>query len=291
MSLCKKPQHLPFGINQSNNGVFKQNYTNVPIELIKYAHMHKMHRALGLYLLMKASCDGHMVLTVDRISALMASLNIKDGRSFTKHLHKLIEENWIGYDIKGQVYYIRGSRELRKRYGFRNSSAVVFNLVEDAPNVKAFVHGGIICHEVKRRNTARKGRIKKLAGSSALKKESAIQELAANGKISEYIGLSLSVIGKLLGVSQSQADRIKVRLQCLGYISTKARFKVVHVSDQPDFSLIKFLPCNRRYSVKKKIKNNNVVYEFKERIYDEILSSMDFRNQKSIVKRMGIWER
>lgn len=266
--------------------MFKQSYSSIPVELVQYAHTQKMHKALGLYLLMRASCDGYMALTTGCKSSFMVLLNIKDGRSFNKHLQKLINENWIGYDTGKQLYYIRGSKELRKRYGFHNSSAVIFNIVKDAPNVTSFIHGAIISHEVIRKNKARNGRIRKLAGSFALKKESAIQELAASGRISEYIGLSLSVIGNLLGVSQSQADRIKVKLQNLGYISAKAKYRVVHVSDSPDFALIKFLPRNRRYSVRRKKGKDKVVYEFKERSYDEIYSLMEFKNQKAMIRRM-----
>ncbi len=267
--------------------MFKQSHSNVPIELIQFAHKHKMHRALGLYLLMRTSCDGNMVLTAGCKMGFKELLRIKDDRSFNKHLQKLLDENWIGHDKVNQVYYIRGIKALRSHYGFYEVSAVAFDIVRDAPHITSFIHGAIIGQQLKKRNRARNGRIIKLAGSSALKKESAIQELAASGKISAYIGLSVSIIGKMLEVSQSQADRIKTKLIDLGYMSARQKFNVVHEADKPDFSLIKYLPSSRRYSVKRKTKNKKVVYVFSERCYDELFSLMEFKNQKSVVKRMG----
>lgn len=267
--------------------MLKCEYLHVPIELIQYAHKKKMHKALGLYLLLKASCDGHTVLTKEYKSYFMSLLGIKDNRSFSKHLQKLIAENWIGCNAKTGIYYIRGSKSLRKRYGFRHNTAVVFNIADDAPNVTAFVHGAIINHEIRRRTKARNARVKKLAGSSALLKESALHELAVKGLISEYIGLSLSVIGRILEVSQSQADRIKINLKALGYIKLKAKHKVICQSDKLDFSLIKFMPPNRRYSVLRKTRKKKTFYEFRERSFDEIISCMDFKSQRAIVKNLG----
>jgi len=52
---------------------------------------------------------------------------------------------------------------------------------------------------------------------------------------------------------------------------------------------IKYLPSNRRYSVKRKRKSKNkkVMYELRERTYDEFFPAMDFKSQKSIVRRIG----
>jgi hypothetical protein len=261
-----------------------QDYLSVPIELVQYAHQNKMNKALGLYLALKASCDGHTLLTPEHKGNLMAILGIKDRRSFNCYLKQLKSNNWVGHDLKTGIYYIRGNNSLRRRYRFRKSSAVVFYIGKDAKNISAFVQGAILNHELMRRVRGRNIKIRKLAGSSALLKESAIHELAAKGQISEYIGLSLSSISKLLGVKQSQADRIKKNLVVLGYIKLKAHYKTISVSDVPDFTILKYMPTNRRYSVKK-IKAG---YEFRERTFDEIFACMDFKNQKAMVRR-AIW--
>lgn len=268
--------------------MLRSEFLSVPIELIQFAHKNKMHKALGLYLLLKASCDGHIVLSKELLSRMMSMLNISDRRSFRKYLKQLLSENWVGYNPETGIYYIRGSKNLRKRYGFRHNTSAVFYIAEDAPKVTAFIHGAIISHEIRRRTKARNARVKKLAGSSALLKESALHELADKGLISEYIGLSLSVIGKILGISQSQADRIKTNLKAQGYVKLKARYKVICEQDQPDFTLIKYMPVNRRYSVVKKTKRKKIVYEFRERSFDEIISCMELKNQRAILKKMGL---
>jgi len=154
-----------------------------------------MHKALGLYLLLRASCDGHTMLTPIYKASFKEILRIKDNRSFYKHLQKLLDENWIGYDTQSEVYYIRGIKELRRRLGFQDYRAVVFYINPHAYSIKEFIQAAILNNVVKRKNKARNAKIKKLAGSSALLKESAIQELAADGRlrsISGFLFLSLA---------------------------------------------------------------------------------------------------
>lgn len=131
--------------------MFKYGYLSVPIELVQYVHDNKMYKSLGLYLLLKASCDGYTLLKKECKIWFMSLLGIKDGRSFNKHLHKLISDSWVGYNEKTGIYYIRGFKALRKRYDFQHRSAVVFYITQDAPNVTTFVHGAIINHQIKRR--------------------------------------------------------------------------------------------------------------------------------------------
>lgn len=94
-------------------------------------------------------------------------------------------------------------------------------------------------------------------------------------------------MAKILDVSKSQADRIKTNLQKAGYLKLKKRYKTICMSDKPDFSLIKFLPPNRRYSVQRRTVKKKAVYEFRERSFDEMFSCMDFKKQKTTVKRIG----
>lgn len=263
---------------------------SVPIDIIRYVHQNKMHKALGVLLQMKSLCNGHMVLDKATQSIIMAGLAIRDVRCFNKHLERLKAENWVGFDVKKKVYYLRSFKELRKRYGFYNSAAVTFDLVKDSKEVTAFVQGAIVNHEILRRNKGRNVKIVKLAGRSALLKVGAIQELAAKGYISKYIGLSLSKLSEFLGTSQSQADRIKLKLKRLGYILVNAKYRVIAVSPSPDFNLVKFLPSKGRYSFAKRKKKGEVFYEVRERSFDELIPCMEFTYQRSIVKRLKVLE-
>lgn len=263
-----------------------KSYLCVPVGLVEYAHKNKMHRPLGLYLLMKASCDGHMSMEIDKKKEFMKLLSIKDCRSFNKYLDRLKSENWVGYDKNSQVYYIRGTKELIRRYGFTNPQSVVFYTDKDAGNISSFVHGTIICQILRKRNKARTARKKKLIKGSALKYESASQELIAKGQISEYIGLSVSLLASILDVSQSQADRIKMKLIKLKYLSRKKRYSIVHESTKPDLQIIKYLPSNRLYAIKRVGKKGNYIYQVKERLYDELIPLMDFRNQRYLIKKI-----
>ena len=123
-------------------------------------------------------------------------------------------------------------------------------------------------------------------GRSALQKESALQELIAAGKITKYCGLSNSIIGKILSVSKSQADRIKKKLKKLGYIRANAKYSHVTTFDKPDWVFKNHLSPNRRYQLRIRGKNQNRKYMLFERSFDEIIPCMEFVNQKWAVRRI-----
>lgn len=127
---------------------------------------------------------------------------------------------------------------------------------------------------------------KLLGNSSALRKESALQELISKKEISAYVGLSISKLAELLHVGSSQADRIKRELEQSGYIKCNKKYNTVLTTNAPDMSLYSHLPSNRRYSLKVKRTGGSEVYEYSERSYDEIINCMEFTNQRSIIRRL-----
>lgn len=265
--------------------MFKQSYSNVPVELLKYANANKLHKALGIYLLLKASCNGHIVLTKQDRLQVMDALQIKTVASFNKHLGRLVAENWVGLDDSTGTYYIRGFNYLRRKHGFTGSLSVCFYTATDGCTIKEFIQAALICNEVRRKVHGRNAKIIKLAGRSALKKESAVQELIATGKITAYCGLSNGLIGGLLGVGKSQADRIKKRLVRIGYIRTNPQYKQVATFNKPDWVLYSHLPP-RRYKFDVRVKKTGKQITLYERSYDEIIACMEFVNQKTMVRKM-----
>jgi hypothetical protein len=258
----------------------------VPIQLVQLVHTRKLHKALGIYLLMKASCDGHMVLTPGHRLSIMHALRLKTVRSFEKHLQKLVELNWVGYDDISRTYYVRSFKSLRKTYSFYQYRAVPFSISKDSATITEFVKAAIICNDIVRRQRARKAKIIKEAGRSACKKERAVQELIALKRITPYCGLSNELMGKLLGVSKSQADRLKKRMEDIGYLKANAKYRQVCQFHKPDYLFLKHLPANRRYSLEIITQAETRTYKVMERTYDELISCMEFINQKAIVRKL-----
>ena len=265
--------------------LFKHLELKVPIELLQYVNDNRLFKALGLFLLLKVSGDGHITLYNELkqgiISALGISLN-----TFKKHLKALVELNWVGVDLNTGIYYIRSFNFVRRKYGYTGSHSVRFNISDDACTIKEFVQGALICYDVRRKIHGRNAKITKLVGSSALHKESALQEHIRTGEITKYCGLSNSVIGKILGVSKSQADRTKKKLKKLDYIRTCAQYSHITTFDQPDWVLYKQLPTNRRYQFRISRKGKNTKYMVYERSYDEIIPCMEFVNQRWAIRKM-----
>lgn len=267
--------------------MFKQHTLKVPIELLQMVNACKLHKALGIFLLLKSYCDGHLILTKDLQTEMMLRMGIRTITSFSKYLDRLIQLNWVGRDHSNNTYYIRSFNWLRKVHQFTYTTSAVFNLTKDIRHITEFVQAAIIGFEVRRRESGRKAKIIKVAGRSALKKASALQELTATGVISAYIGISNEQLGKLLGVSKSQADRIKKRLVSLGLLSTRPRYKLIAQSSKPDFKLIKHYNPNRRYRISRIRHKGKLSYRFKERTYDEIMNHIEFVNQRNLLKRLN----
>jgi hypothetical protein len=268
--------------------LFKTNRLNVPIELIQQVQASKLHKSLGVYLMMKAACDGHIVLSKEQRRVIMAALGINTVRSFEKYLNKLITLNWIGFDKQTKAYYIRSFKTIRKENGFYRYRAVPFYISKDSTTITEFVQAAIICDKVVCKQHARKAKIIKVVGRSAFKKESAIQELVATNRITPYCGLSNELIGKCLGFGKSQADRCKKRLIITGYIKANAKYKQVCSFDKPDYLFLSHLPANRRYRLETTTHADNKTYIVLERTYDEIISCMEFTNQKAVVRRLKV---
>ncbi len=267
--------------------MFKSHTLKVPIELLQMVNACKLHKALGIFLLLKSYCDGHLILTKELKAEIMLRMGIRTLTSFSKYMERLVQLNWVGIDHSNNTCYIRSFNWLRKVYHFTYTTSAVFNFRRDIRYITQFVQAAIIGFEVRRRESGRKAKIIKVAGRSALKKASAIQELIATGMISPYIGLSNEKLGELLGVSRSQADRIKKKLKSLGYLRTKPRYKLIAQLATPDFQLIKNYNPNRRYLVSKSKRKQNLSYRFKERTYDEIMNCIEFVNQRNLLKQLN----
>lgn len=171
--------------------MLKTELLKIPMQLVQYVNAQKLYKAMGVYLMLKASCDGHVVLTKELTSQIMEQLGIHTVVSFSKYVMQLKEQNWIGVDDATHTYYIRGFNTIRKHNEWLNSTSVVFQIAKDATQMKVFVQASCTCHKVRGMVNGRFAKARKLLGnSSALKKESALQELVANKQISPYTGLS-----------------------------------------------------------------------------------------------------
>lgn len=265
--------------------LFKHLELKVPTEFLQHVNDNRLFIVLGLFLLLKASGDGHIMLNTELKQGIMSALQISLN-TFKKHLKTLIGLNWVGVDASTGIYYIRSFNFLRRKYGYTGSVAARFNLSSDACTIKEFVQGALICHDVRRKMHGRNAKIIKSLGRSALHKESAIQELVRTGEITKYCGLSNSVIGKILGVSKSQADRIKKKLKKLGYIHTHAQYTHIATFDKPDWVLYDYLQVNRRLQFRTSGEGQKKKYMLFERSYDEITPCMEFVNQKWAARRM-----
>src|SRR5687768_12033042 len=119
------------------------------MQLVQYVNTQKLFKALGVYLMLKACCDGHVLLTKALRSQIMEQLGIHTVSSFRKYINQLRELNWIGVDDATHTYYVRGFNTIRRQHGWLNSTSVVLPVAKDARQMKVFVQASCTCHKVR----------------------------------------------------------------------------------------------------------------------------------------------
>lgn len=116
--------------------MLKTELLKIPMQMMQYVNAQKLFKALGVYLMLKGCCSGHLMLTKDIRRAIMEQLRIHTVASFNKYIGQLKELNWIGVDDATNTYYVRGFNFIRKQYGWFNSTSVVFTIAKDAKQIK-----------------------------------------------------------------------------------------------------------------------------------------------------------
>src|SRR3954468_17493670 len=104
---------------------FQYHKLNVPLELIKYAVHSGLRKPFALFLYFKMTNSGKMRLTKDTLQRAQEHLGIKDQRTLTKYLQQLIQHNFVVYNPKSGIYFIRSFERLRQIYNFKKRTSVI----------------------------------------------------------------------------------------------------------------------------------------------------------------------
>lgn len=199
----------------------------VPFKMIEWSHHHKHEKALMVYLYLKSISNGIVDEKALDYEDIKAKLKINTKRTFNKHLNRVIQLNWIGYNKNTKRYFIRSFSNVRKQHDLQKRSGVVFEH-RDFKNFKSFITASIICHDINKQEFAYKKRFIKEMGIAALKRGGALQ--AKNRSylgFAPYWGMSNFALGNLLGCKKSQANRLKMKAEKDGFITTVKHWELI----------------------------------------------------------------
>lgn len=229
-------------------------HLQVPIQLIEYAYDQKLVKALAILLYLKFYSSGKIHEGDDVFSHLRISLKLKDKRTFSKHISELIKRNWLGYDAKSGIYFVRSFSLIRCIDDINRRQAVLMR-PEDLENFQVFSAAVLICKEVNDQKyywgfVKKKGGSLKATSNWAVAKHSSatlhkpkkqkdetFQAITTHNPSNRprYFGVSNEKIAKLLGCKLTRACNLKLKAQKFGYLAVKHKYLDLMELPEADF--------------------------------------------------------
>lgn len=249
----------------------------IPIQLVEFVLRNNKVRCFSIYLFLKKNCDGTINETRLPYIEIAKELGIRDKRTVNKYITQLIDLNWIGYNAETKNYFIRGFNYLRSKLDFQKRKAVICEF-SNLKELKPFLAASLVGYEIIRQKLIQRSLIKRFGGAAALRRQGALQ-LPPPFFLRCYFGLSNKRIGAILGCRKSQANRLKIESQKLGFLQVNKKFKFVKLLDKPDFRLKTYSPDGSKFRFRKSKSGDIKVYE---QLIDEIIPELRFK----VIKRL-----
>lgn len=278
----------------------------VPIHLIEFAYHQHLLKELSLLLYLKFYCSGKIHKDDVIFSNLRKTLIMRDKRTFSKHITELIKRNWLGFDVKSGIYFVRSLKLIRCIDEFNFRQAVLMR-PEDIEHFQIFAASVLINKEVKDQKYFY-GFVKKKGGSlkATSKWTVATHSTASLHKSNKereetylpitqsnpsgrprYFGLSNAKIAKLLGCKQTRACNIKLRAEELGYLKVGHKYLDIMELPKADFQVrarIYEVHPNLKGRIRffKKIYETHTSVKMVMQLHDEIIPLLNFHRLAKI---------
>ncbi len=262
----------------------KSEVLHIPIEVMTYVFVKDIRKPFRLFLYLKAVSSGMLHKNSEEFQQAMDILDIKDVRTFRKYIRALLDENWIGYDDKSGIYYMRGFQFIRKQHSFMKRRTALFYIDSDIIDLDAFMFAAIVGDRVIRLKDYREIQ-KREDGSSATKRKGVAKQVLSPSSTPEYYGMSVASMGRPLKLSQTRAHELKVRAETAGYLKCKNMFSEVVVLYKPDKNIKSHIGRGDPDLAKKiRIKTRKIgkrkVIIAAEQLHDEVIPLIKYKSYK-----------
>lgn len=171
---------------------------HVPLWLVVYALKNNLISQLKIYLCLKWMCSGKLRKQDLDIKSMSNVVGIKTSRTIYQIIENLKARNWIGYNQKSEIYFVRSLDDVCKIENLPNKRSAVFR-IEHLKNFKAWI--GAVCYTY----LYRKVKWSKHVGTAS-KMEKAKQPLHVAPPFLEVSTIGFS---KYFQVSKGQASKLK----------------------------------------------------------------------------------
>lgn len=235
----------------------------LPVELCQYVLTNKLTSPLKLFLALKFRCDGITKLNKEDLIEIGSSIRLTSYRAVKNNLNKLIQLNWVGYNTKTQIYFIRGFERIRTQLRFKRRKGAEFS-ISDIPEIKAFCFSSVVTtliNEQKRKIWNKEGGVQ--SNGCALQPPS------------NSFPVALKALSKILNISPSTAFLFKQEAIRIGYLK---RTKYCIKSNIPSKQIKLFKKKNKEIANMVYIQNGKL----RIRDIDRIQSFVILKRRKNI---------
>jgi hypothetical protein len=252
----------------------------VPVELSRHVYHNNLVSPFSIYLYLKLFSDGKLHENSPVFKQMRKDLRLLDNRTFKKHVARLLELDWMGFNPISGFYFVRSFDYLRFIYTFKKRRASTFSL-KDAKQVRKFLVGVILCTNVMGQEFYWERKYMR-GRRTATKKTDVASHSKVLSEVPDYYGLSVKAIAKELGCSQTRASVLKNAAAKAGYIKVNKKFVLYTKLTRADFGLRcnindMFPNLKGKLRVIPKSVKGFMEYHIMVQCHDEIIPQMRFK--------------
>jgi len=206
----------------------------VPVSLTEYVFQRKLINSFRLYIYLKFKTSGIVSSKSSVFKDLLEIRGLTSSKTIKKHLSKLIEMNWVGYNSHSTNYFLRNIQYICNNLNL-DTKKVVKITISDLGNLTVFLAAvtmnGLVRNQflyfekVYPRNHFAAVKKSGTALQAKYSSHSLDMEVSDNTK-PEYYGFSNAKLGSVLGVSISYASKLQSKASAKKYIGRKQRTSV-----------------------------------------------------------------
>ena len=275
-------------------------YLVVPYQQFEYVEKHALHNALAFYLALKFQGDKFR-LNCPKYKEAYRLADLQDARTRKKHLQKLLELNWIGYNPVSGVYHVNGTLKIRQFLCLKNRTGLkIFK--KDIQHIRVFTFGSILSYRLLLIDKAQKFKVSK-EEKLALKEKRGVKKGFSFGETliefdkqslePKHVGMSVAKLGQVFNLSPSTCSELKQKARELGYIKIKKKILNLRRLEKPDYKIrnqigFAYPEISHRLRFTKCYASGEILLGIQ--LYDEIFWNLEFKrlSSKEKIKKMGI---
>ena len=211
------------------------NYSLIPLEIGVYCLKNKLISPFQVYLLLKSKSDGKIKIDNKILKSLASDLKVDCIRTITNNLKILISLNFIGFDKKSRVYFIRSFDVVSSYLKLKKISRSEFD-VRQIVHLRAFLVASVIGY-INYKNIQRELR----RGETKFGLSKQTQRIPLS-----YSPISDSLLANFLEIADSTAFEYKKLAQKAKYIIIKKNIKYLNIPKSKKNEYIKGYPENAK---------------------------------------------